>query len=120
MTTSRARRALQFPISAPSRIAILDPGFATDRNSREFAADDLAAMHQWVPEAIVAPLKLLLTLADEKLSGVADLSGLRSAIVVLTDLDGEPLAEDFREFLWQANPTHDVRCMNITSPRWAH
>jgi hypothetical protein len=102
VTTSRARRALQFPIPAPSRIALLDSGFATERNTREFSADDLPAMHQWAPEAIVAPLETALTLADQKLRGVADLASLRIALIVLTSIDGEPLADDYRELFWQA------------------
>ena len=102
VSASRARWALQFPISTPSRIAILDSGFSSERNTREFSPDDLPALHAWGPEAIVAPLETLLALADQKLSGVADLATLRSAIVVLTDLDGEPLADAYRELLWQA------------------
>jgi len=97
----RTRRALQFPITAPGRIAVIDGAFAPDRNIREFALDDLPAVHQWAPEAIVAPLEVMLTLADQKLRGLADLADLR-VVVVLTDLDGEPLADGYREFLWQA------------------
>ena len=58
-------------------------------------------MHRWAPEAIVAPLDVVLSLADRKLRGLADLDGLRVA-VVLTDIDSGTLAEAYREFLWQA------------------
>lgn len=102
VTTGRARRALHFPIPAPSRIAVLDSGFAMERNTREFTLDDLPAMHQWAPEAIVAPLDKMLTLADQRLHGVADLASLRVALIVLTDIDGDTLADDYRELLWQA------------------
>jgi len=102
VTAGRARRALQFPIPAPSRIAVLDSGFAMERNTREFAPDDLPAVHQWAPEAIVAPLKTVLTLADQRLRGLADLASLRIALIVLTDIDGEPLWDDYRELLWRA------------------
>ena len=73
-----------------------------ERNTREFTLDDLPAMHQWSPEAIVAPLKTVLSLADQRLRGLADLASLRIALIVLTDIDGDPLASHYRELLWQA------------------
>jgi hypothetical protein len=97
----RTRRALQFPIGSTPRIAVVAGGFSLERNAREFAPDDLPALHQWSPDAIVAPLETALSLADQRLRGVADLPNLR-CLVVLTDLDGDALADDYRELLWQA------------------
>jgi hypothetical protein len=98
----RVRGVLQFPLPAPARIAILDGGFSPEINVRQFTFFDLEAMQQWDPEAIVAPLKAALSLADQKLRELVTLPGLRVALVVLTDLWGENLADDYRELLWQA------------------
>ncbi len=98
----RLRAALQFPLPAPNRIAILAKGFAPARYIREFAASDLPAIEQWAPEAIVAPLDAALSLADRKLRSLADLSSIRVAVVVLTENGRENPAKDYRELLWQA------------------
>jgi hypothetical protein len=97
----RVRGVLQFPLPAPARIAIVDNGFSQSRNTREFTLDDMAAIHQWAPQAIVAPLATALSLADQKLRGLADLASLR-ALIVLTEMGGDVLADDYRELLWQA------------------
>jgi hypothetical protein len=93
---------LQFPIPVPLRIAVLEKGFALDRNSREFEPGDLAGIRAWNPEAMVAPLQAALAFADLRLRGVLDLPDLAGAIIVLTDRGGEPLAEHHRELLWRA------------------
>jgi hypothetical protein len=98
----RLRRVLHFPLPSPARIAILDDGFTAGRNSRQFHHSELRAIQQWAPEAIVAPLETSLSLADQKLRGLVGLTSLRMALVVLTDINGELLDEDYRRLLWQA------------------
>ncbi len=97
-----ATAPLHFPLPAPARVAVLQTGFTLERNAREFDAGDLASLREWEPEAIVAPLRTALSLAEQKLGGALDLPALNVAIVVLTDVDGEILAEHHRELLWKA------------------
>jgi hypothetical protein len=91
----KARRVLQFPLRTPVRTAIIEKGFIPERNARVFDPDDLGGLSEFAPEAIVAPLKTALRLAQG-----GELPGL-AAFVILTDIDGEPLGEDQREFLWR-------------------
>jgi len=91
-----------FPLAGAVRIALLEGGFHADRNTREFTGDDVAGIHAWLPEALVAPVDLALSLAGQKRRGLLELPGLRTAIVVLTSLEDSPLADHHRDFLWRA------------------
>jgi hypothetical protein len=97
----RNRRTLQFPLRTQVRTAILEKGFIPERTARVFDPADLSSLAEWAPEAIVAPLRTAMRLAEMHKTGVLDLPGL-SVVVVLTDIDGEPLGEDHREHLWRA------------------
>ncbi len=90
-----------FPVSGSVRVALLQQGFWAERNVREFAAEDLAGLQSFAPEAFVAPLNLALSLADQKSRGLLDLGSLNVAIVVLTSLDDSPLTDDHRDLLWR-------------------
>lgn len=98
---SQAQR-LSFPVAGPQRIALLEQGFWVERNVREFGREDLAGLHSYAPEGLVAPLDIALSLADRKTRGLIDLSSLNVAIVVLTSLDDSPLTDDHRDLLWRA------------------
>lgn len=91
-----------FPLSEPVRTALLEGGFHAAQNIREFNPDDIVWMHAYAPEALVAPLDLALSLADQKRRGLFELPSLRSAIVVLTSLEDSPLADHHRDLLWRA------------------
>lgn len=98
----RATSPFRFPIAAPARVAVLEAGFTLDRNAREFGASDFVTLEAWAPEAIVAPLRAALSLADRRLRGLMDLPSLNAAMVVLTNVDGEALEDSHRELLWMA------------------
>ncbi len=87
----RQAQRLSFPVSGPIRIALLEKGFCAERNVREFDAEDIAGLRSYAPEALVAPLDVALSLADQRSRGLIDLSSLNVAIVVLTSLDDSPL-----------------------------
>jgi hypothetical protein len=91
-----------FPLPVAARIALLEANFRTDRNIRAFAIGDLPSLRAWAPEALVLPLDLALSLADQKRRGLFDLPGLNTAIVVLTSIDDSPLAGHHRDLLWSA------------------
>lgn len=88
-----------FPLPAPARIALLEPGFRTGPNMCECAVDDLP---RWAPEALVLPLGMAITLANRKQHGLFHLPSLNKAIVVLTSFDDTPLAPRHRDLLWQS------------------
>jgi len=69
---------------------------------REFTLGDLHSMRIWRPDALVAPLDLVLTLADQKQRGSFELPDLSTAIVVLTRTEDSPLADHHRDLLWYA------------------
>ncbi len=96
----KTRRTLQFPLKAALRTAIIEKGFVPERTARVFDPEDLTELSAWQPEAIVASLRTTLKLAEMRRSGKIDLPHL-SVVVVLTDIDGEPLGEDHRESLWR-------------------
>jgi len=98
----RQAQRLSFPVSGPVRIALLEPGFWAEGNVREFAPEDLVALRSYAPEALVAPLDVVLSLADQKNRGLVDLGSLNAAVVVLTSLNDSPLTDDHRDLLWQA------------------
>jgi hypothetical protein len=89
-------------LSAPARVAVLETGFTLDRSAREFVADDMEALREWMPEAIVAPLAVALSMADRKTGGALALESVSVAIVVLTTVNGPTLEESHRELLWKA------------------
>jgi hypothetical protein len=98
----RQAQRLSFPLSGPVRIALLEQGFLADRNVREFDAEDIIGLHSYAPEALVAPLDVALSLADQKSRGLIDLPTLNVAIVVLTSLEDSLLTDDHRNLLWRA------------------
>jgi hypothetical protein len=97
----RPREAFRFPLTPPARVAILDERFVPERSFRCFAPDEHDDMYRWAPQAIAAPLPVALSLADQKLQGLADFTDFRIALIVLTELGGDRL-EDYRELLWHA------------------
>jgi hypothetical protein len=94
-------QSFHFPLAMPSRVALLESGFAKHAAIREFGAHDLELMVEYRPEAIIAPLDLALMLADEKHRGL-ELQSLTTAIVVLTSFTGPSLAPRHRDTLWLA------------------
>jgi len=84
------------------RVALLEEGFRTDANVRTCSPGDMVWLRSYAPEALVAPLDLALSLADKKRRGILDLPSVRTAIVVLTSCEDSPLADDYRDLLWQA------------------
>jgi hypothetical protein len=92
-----------FPLPKPARVALLAAGLRSPSpDSREFALEDLPALHAWAPQVLVLPLGLALLLADQKQRGLFDLPTLDTAIVVLTSTDDSPLADHHRDLLWHA------------------
>jgi hypothetical protein len=91
-----------FPLSEPVRTALLEGGFHAGENIRRFNSDDIVSMHDYAPEALVAPLVLALSLAEQKMRGLFDLPSLQTAIVVLTSLEDSLLADHHRDLLWRA------------------
>jgi hypothetical protein len=84
------------------RVALLEAGFRTDANVRTGPPGDMAWLRSFAPDALVAPLDLALSLADRKRRGILDLPSVRTAIVVLTYSEDSPLADGYRDLLWQA------------------
>jgi hypothetical protein len=91
-----------FPLRRQVRIALLDAGFRAGPNMCEFSIEELPMLRLWRPEALVLPLSLALSLADQKQRGLFDLPGLNTAIVVLTSIEDSPLADHHRSLLWSA------------------
>ena len=81
---------------------MLDASFRKGPDIRAFALDDMPWMRAWQPEALVLPLDLALSLADQKHRGLFALPSLNTAIIVLTSFDDSPLAEHHRDLLWAA------------------
>lgn len=94
-------RSFRSPLPSPVRIALLDGGFRLEREMREFRARDLNWLCSYAPEALVAPIDLALTLADQKSKGLFDLPSLTTAIVVLTSFK-QWLSWHDRDLLWHA------------------
>jgi len=74
----------RFPLAMPARVAMFESGFSADGALRRFAARDTVELKEYVPEALVMPLHLALTLADQKLRNLLELPTLTRAVVVLT------------------------------------
>ncbi len=77
-------------------------GFLPDGAMRRFEPGQSHLLEKYVPEAIVAPLQLALTLADQKHRRLLAVPGLNTAVVVLTSLGDEPLAGHHKDLLWMA------------------
>lgn len=92
----------RFPLPTPARIALLETGFRAGPDMCDFAAEDIHWMRGWAPEALVLPLGLALSLADQKQRGLFDLPSLNTAMIVLTSVDDSPLADHHRDLLWGA------------------
>ncbi|HWF11353.1 MAG TPA: hypothetical protein VG297_22940 [Bryobacteraceae bacterium] len=67
-----------------------------------FTGDEIPWMRAWAPEALVLPLGLALTLADQKQRGLFDLPSLSTAIIALTSVEDSPIADHHRDLLWLA------------------
>ena len=85
-----------------ARIALVDSGLRAGPNMREFTAGEMSFIRAWVPAVLVAPLRLALSLADQKRLGLFNLPSLNTAIVVLTSVDDDPLDDHHRDLLWSA------------------
>lgn len=81
---------------------MLEAGFSPGPNMCEGNAHDLPWLRFWAPEALVSPLGLALSLADQKRRGLLELPSLNTAIIVLTSVDDSPLADHHRDLLWGA------------------
>jgi hypothetical protein len=95
-------QSFRFPLPMPRRIALLEASFQTRPNVRRFDVKDMPWLRAWAPDALVLPLNLALSLADQKLRGFSDLPSLNTAIVVLTTIKDSPLADHHRDLLWSA------------------
>jgi hypothetical protein len=95
LTGSNARSGQQcqapvaFPLNFSGRVAL-------------YEGTTLEELCAQAPEAIAAPLQRALDLADARMKGLVDLSGLSFAVVVLTDVSGAPLDQRQRDLLWRA------------------
>jgi hypothetical protein len=98
----KAAQLFHFPLPGPARIGLLEAGFRAAPNMCECAVEDLPWLRLWAPEALVLPLGLALSLAEQKHRGLFDLPSLNTAIVVLTSFDDSPLAARNRDLLWRA------------------
>jgi phenylacetate-coenzyme A ligase PaaK-like adenylate-forming protein len=93
---------LRFPLTMPARVALFETGFGVDGAIRVFAEQEIDALTAYVPEALVLPLQLALTLADQKLRDLIELPSLKTAIVVLTSFGDAPLENHHRDLIWRA------------------
>lgn len=84
----------------PVRTALVDSGLRAGPNMREFSAAEMSFLRAWAPAAVVTPLNLALSLADQKRRGLFTLPSLNTAIVVLTSVDDSPLGDHHRDLLW--------------------
>lgn len=107
LSTEEEAQVLRFPLPVAVRIALLDSScgsarFRTGPNIRVFDVEDTEWLLAWEPEALVLPLGLALSLADQKQRGRFDLPSLNTALVVLTSMEDSPLADHHRDLLWAA------------------
>ncbi len=86
----------------PARLALLETDFHTAVNMRDFAANDIAGLTEYAPDALALPLEAALSLADQQLRGLAEVRSLKFAIVVLTSPDSQGLEGHHRDLLWKA------------------
>lgn len=90
------------PLPVPARTALLDTGFHAGSNMNEFSPEEIPWLRAWSPAVLVAPLRVALSLADQKRRGIFNLPSLNTAIVVLTSIDDSPLVDHHRDILWNA------------------
>lgn len=81
---------------------MLETSFDPGPNICRFTGDEIQWMRAWAPEALVLPLGLALTLADQKQRGLFELPSLDTAIIALTSVEDSPIAEHHRDLLWRA------------------
>ena len=98
----RQMQKFRFPLAMPARVAMFEGGFLADGAIRQFAARDASKLQEYVPEALVLPLQLALTLADQKQRRLLELPHLTTAVVVLTSLEDTPLEDHHRTLIWRA------------------
>jgi hypothetical protein len=77
-------------------------GFSADSAIRQFAPGETAQLKEYVPAALVLPLRLALRLADQKLRNLLELPALTRAIVVFTSPQDMPLADYQLTMIWHA------------------
>lgn len=107
MATEDETQRLRFPLPVTVRIGVVgfafgERRFRTCQNVREFDVDDMASLRAWEPEAIVAPLSLALSLADQQRRGHFELPSLNTAMIVVTSMEDSPLADHHRDLLWNS------------------
>lgn len=91
-----------FPLPVPARTALVEAGFRAGPNMRAFAAEEMEMVEKWGPEAIVLPLHLALSLAEQKRCERLVLPSVDTAIVVLTSVHAPSLSDHDRDILWRA------------------
>jgi hypothetical protein len=94
--------SFRFPLPRWPRIAVVDAHFRPDRHIREFSISDRAGLLSCEPQALVLPLGVALSYADQKGRGLLHLPSLNTAIIVLTSLGDGPLEDHHRDLLWHA------------------
>lgn len=75
---------------------------ATRRGTRDSGACDIRGLPGYAPGVLALPLAAALSLAGEKMRGLAELPGTTIAIVVESSLDDAPLSTQHRDLLWKA------------------
>jgi hypothetical protein len=90
------------PLPSSARIAVLEGGFLSERDVREFALSDLAGLIAYEPQILVLPLNAALSLADQKQRGLRQVPEPSMAMGVITSIGDTPLQEHHRLLLWRA------------------
>ncbi len=99
---NRELQKFKFPLAMPARVAMFEGGFMTDGAIRHFAARETRQLCEFVPQALVLPLQLALTFADQKQRQLLEFPDLTIAIVLLTSLEDTPLEDHHRTLIWRA------------------
>ncbi|MES1260478.1 MAG: hypothetical protein ABUS49_01990 [Acidobacteriota bacterium] len=97
----RGQSDLQLPLLFHGSVAVLESGYRLDRQTREFTTQDSSGLQEFDPRALIAPLHAAMELAHLRLRGLLTLPSLELALV-LTRIDGTPLAAGERDLLWRA------------------
>ena len=92
----------RFPLTMPERVAMFEGSFLPDGAVRRFSALESHLLADYVPEALVVPLRFALTLADQEQRHLLEMPRLTTAVVVLTSLADGPLADHHRDLLWRS------------------
>ena len=99
------KETLRFPLPHRGRLALLNADFRLEPDMQAFEPDDLPALIEYAPDALVLPLGNALALADQKRRGLMDLPSLKSALIVLTSVqlpESASIAPHHRDLLWRA------------------